>query len=128
MQNKSKSRTDVQWIISSISLAATLGLWGFFASADKKGASVSGQVTLVQPPTDQQQVIVAQPAQAPMLLPGQVLLFQGTAPQAQQLQSVVTTANGSTTVTRRSGGGGGGSTGGTTTKPPAHTGSSKPAP
>ena len=50
MQNKSKSRSDVQWVISSISLAATLGLWGLFASADKKGAGVSGQATLVQPP------------------------------------------------------------------------------
>lgn len=109
MQNKSKSRTDVQWIISSISLAITLGLWALFASAEKRTAGVSGQVTLVSSPTDQQ-VLVTQ--QAPMLLPGQVLLFGGTAPQASQ-QTVITTAGG--TVRRHSGGG----------NPPPSTGSSK---
>ncbi len=123
MQNKSKFHSDVQWVISSVSLAATLGLWGLFASADRKGAGVSGQVTLVQPP-DPQPVVVTQPMQSQTLLPGQVLLFGGTAPQPQQSQTVITTASGSTTVTRRSGGGGGSSGG--ASKPPAHTGSSRP--
>ena len=120
MQNKPKSRTDVQWVISSVSLAATLGLWGLFASADKKGAGVSGQASLVQPSTDTQQAIVTQQPQT--LLPGQVLLFGGTAPQPSQ--TVVTnvgsgSANSGATVKHRSSGG---------TKPPASTGSSKPKP
>src|SRR5512138_4025267 len=86
MQNKPRSRTDVQWVISSVSLAVTLGLWGLFAGHEKKGAGVVGQVA-TDPQTDQQ-VIVTQPQ---MLVPGQVLLFGGTAPQpAQQQQTVVT--------------------------------------
>ncbi len=101
MQNKPKSRTDVQWILSSLSLAVTLGLWGLFASADKKGAGVSGQADLVQPTAEPQQVIITQQSQ--MLLPGQVLLFDGTAPQPQQ-PTVVTTVSGSGGGGHRSGG------------------------
>ncbi len=102
MQNKPKSRTDVQWILSSLSLAVTLGLWGLFTSADKKGAGVSGQADLVQPTTEPQQVVITQQPQ--MLQPGQVLLFNGTAPQQQQ--TVVRTVGGG--GGHRSGGGGGG--------------------
>jgi hypothetical protein len=121
MQNKPKSRTDVQWVISSVSLAATVGMWGLFASADKQGAGVSGQANLVQPTADPpQQVVVSQQPQA--LLPGQVLLFGGTAPQPSQ--SAITTITGTTNntspnVKHRSGGGG---------KPVTSTGSSKPKP
>ena len=107
MQNKPKSRTDVQWVISSLSLAVTLGLWGLFASHEKKVAGVDAQVAVPPQPTEQT-VIVSQP---PQLLPGQKLLFGGTAPQP------------STVIvrTRSRGGGGGGGGGGS-----AHTGSSHP--
>ncbi len=113
MQNKSRARTDVQWILSSLSLAVTLGLWGMFASGAKKGAAVSAQVTLVSPPN---QVILTQP-QAQTLLPGQVLLLGGTAPQSP----TTTTQTVVTSQPRHHGGGGGG--GGA---PAASTGSSHP--
>ncbi len=112
--NKPRTHTDVQWIISSLSLAATLGLWGLFASQEKQGAGVSGQVTFQDPPT-QQQVVVTQQAQPPMLQPGQVLLLGGNVPQPTQ--SPVTTTI--TTTSSRGGGGGGG-------KPSGKTHSSHP--
>ena len=109
--SKSRARTDVQWILSSLSVAITLGLWGLFASDAKRVAGVAGQVTIVPPPDP---IVVTQP-QAQTLLPGQVLLFGGTAPQPQaqvaQPQTVVTTKP------RHKGGGGG---------PAASTGSSHP--
>ncbi len=47
MANKTKNWTDVELIISSISVALTLGFWGLFASRQKVGADVLGQVSLV---------------------------------------------------------------------------------
>ncbi len=112
MVSKSRARTDVQWILSSLSIAVTVGLWGLFASDAKKVAGVAGQVTIGPPPDP---VVVTQP-QAQTLLPGQVLLFGGTGPQPQaqlaQPQTVVTT-----TKPRHKGGGG---------SPAASTGSSHP--
>ncbi len=102
MQNKPRSRTDVQWVISSVSLAVTLGLWGLFVGREKQGAGVAGQVAFTSPQTDQ--VVVTQ-AQPQLLAPGQVLLFGGTAPQAQQTTVTQTIT---TSRTRRGGGGGGG--------------------
>jgi hypothetical protein len=98
MQNKPRSRTDVQWVISSVSLAVTLGLWGLFVGHEKRGAAVAGQVAFTPPQTDQ--VVVTQPQ---LLAPGQVLLFGGTAPQTQQ--TVVTQTSGQNR-SRRGGGGG----------------------
>jgi hypothetical protein len=107
MQNKSRSRTDVQWVISSVSLAVTLGLWGLFAGHEKRGAGVVADAALTLP-TDQP-VVVTQPQ---MLAPGQVLLFGGTAPQPQVQQQVTVTQG------RSKHRGGGGAT--------TSTGSSKP--
>lgn len=113
MQNKSRTRTDVQWIISSVSLAVTLGLWGLLSSGQKKVAGVAGEVQ-VAPPPDQ---VVVTATQTQTLLPGQVLLFGGTSPQpAQTIVKTVTTNSGGST--KRHGGGGGGGA--------ASTGSSRP--
>ncbi len=101
MQNKPRSRTDVQWVISSVSLAVTLGLWGLFVGHEKRGAGVAAQVAFA-PQTDQ--VIVTQ-TQPQLLAPGQVLLFGGTAPQTQQTVITQTVTQGRS----RHGGGGGGS-------------------
>lgn len=103
MHNKSKNWTDIQFIISSISVAITLGLWAVFASQQKTGVGVAGEVVV---PTQGPDPIVAPP---PQLLPGQKLLLGGTAPQPPQ--QIV--------VTKRGGGGkkGGGA---------ATTGSSRP--
>ncbi len=111
MQNKPRSRTDVQWVISSVSLAVTLGLWGLFVGHEKRGAGVAGQVAFASQP---EQVVVTQ-TQPQLLVPGQVLLFGGTAPQTQQ---TVTTQTITQTRTRHGGGGGGGAV--------TSTGSSKP--
>src|SRR5512143_1745395 len=107
MQSKPHNRTDVHWVISSVSLALTLGLWSLFVSQEKRGAGVAGQADVAPQTTDQ--VVITQPQ---MLVPGQVLLFGGTAPQPQQQVTVTQTR------TKHRGGGGGGAT--------TSTGSSKP--
>ena len=82
MHNKSKNWTDVQLIISSISVALTIGFWGLFASREKSGAEVIGEVTV---PTQPDALVSPAPAG---LLPGQKLLFSGISPQSlSQLQT-----------------------------------------
>jgi hypothetical protein len=94
MQSKSpKGWADVQLIIGSISIAFTLGFWSLFTSREK---TVSGVSAMAAMPSQPDPV-----AAAPLtLLPGQKLLFAGTAPQ---VSPVVTN-----TKRRRGGGGGGG--------------------
>jgi hypothetical protein len=74
MQAKKRSWTDVQLIISSISVALTLGFWSLMASREKGVASVIGEASLPETTIDlleeQQQI----------LLPGQVLYLNSVAP------------------------------------------------
>lgn len=106
MQNKSRSRTDIQWVIASVSMAVTLGLWGLIASAQKKVEGVTGEVQIVPPPD---QVVTTTTNQPQTLLPGQVLLLGGTLPQpAQPTQTSQTAVTTTSTRVRRGGGGGGG--------------------
>jgi hypothetical protein len=121
MHNKSKSWTDVQLIISSFSIALTLGFWGIFASREKTVAGVTGQAVVPQQPD----ALVS--SSVPALLPGQKLLFGGANPQ------VLSTIQPQTQVppkqiivpTKKHGGKGGGGGGGGGS-PNAGTGSSHP--
>ena len=118
MHNKSKSWTDVQLIISSFSIAITLGFWGIFASREKPVVGVSGQASFPQQPD----ALVSSPA--PALLPGQKLLFSGTSPQIlTQVQPQATVQPQQIIVPARKHGGKGGGGGG---NPNAGTGSSHP--
>jgi hypothetical protein len=74
MASKTRSWTDVQLIISSVSIALTLGFWGLMASGETRAASVSGKAML---PADPE----APSLDGPMLLPGQTL-FLGASPPA----------------------------------------------
>jgi hypothetical protein len=81
MRNKpsSKSWNEIEMLISAIAIALTLGLWNLFASPKKSDvASVEASTDTPQPTST---VIAITPAPSPMLLPGQVLLLGGTAPQ-----------------------------------------------
>ena len=100
--NKSRNWTDVELIISSVSVALTLGFWGVFASRQKIGADVVGQVSLVPGAGNSLTTASAPPT---VLAPGQTIFFgvstpQPPAPLASQPQP------------RRRGGGGGGRGGG----------------
>lgn len=79
MPNKYRNWTDAELIISSISIALTLGFWGLFASRQKVGADVLGQVSLVSssggPPP------VAATSLPATLVPGQAVFFGATTPQ-----------------------------------------------
>ncbi len=114
MPNKTRNWTDVELIMSSVSIALTLGFWGLFASKQKVGANVLGEVSLVSAPG-------TTTASAPIpttLVPGQVVYFGAGAATPQAPGSVAT----QTQVRHRGGGGGssGGGSGG------AKTGSSHP--
>ena len=70
---KARNWKDAQLIISSISLALTLGLWGLWSSREKNVSGVQGEA-----------VVPSQPETAmpdPMLLPGQTLYLMTPAPQ-----------------------------------------------
>jgi hypothetical protein len=95
-RGKARNWKDIELIVASISVAATLGLWGLWSSPKKTTASVSGVADLPAPPEDPA-------AAAPMLLPGQVLYLGGAAPQAPSQVS-----NQPRQRRKRGGGGGGG--------------------
>lgn len=112
MPNKTRNWTDVELIMSSVSIALTLGFWGLFASRQKTGASVLGQVSLVSGSDTPAAAATSVPA---TLLPGQTIFFGGSATTPQPPPLVA-----SQPQPRRRGGGGGG--GGSA----ASTGSSRP--
>lgn len=79
MQNKSRNWTDVRLIISSISIAVSLGFWGAMASKEKVVASVEGEALLPN----------GSAGPAPMtevLVPGQVILLGAPAPAPASTQ------------------------------------------
>ncbi len=101
MANKSRNWTDVELIISSISIALTLGFWGLFASRQKVGANVVGQVSLVSPSGDPP--AAATTTAVPMtLVPGQTFFFGAATQQAPMALAPQPQPR------RRGGGGGGG--------------------
>jgi hypothetical protein len=118
MSNKSKNWTDVQLIISSFSIAFTLGFWGLFASHERSGTGVAGEVSF---PSQPENVVTT----TPVLLPGQKLIFSGITPQSLQISGTTATQPPQIVVTKKkrsSGSGRGGGGGGGVTS----TGSSKP--
>ncbi len=129
MHNKNKSWNDIKLILSSFSVAITLGIWGVFASQEKSGTGVTGEAAL---PSQPDPLVSAPPSalSSSALLPGQILLFGGTNLQsASQLQQQATAQPTPAIVVRKkhggNGGGGGGSSGsggGAVT----HSGSSHP--
>ncbi len=114
MQNRSKSWADIQMIISSIAVAVTMGFWSLFSSSQKLTAGAAGTANL----SDQSDSSHAT-ASNDMLLPGQVMLLNGSQSPTPAAQQTVPAKKPS--VRRNNGGGGGGSSGGG-----SHTGSSKP--
>jgi hypothetical protein len=95
MNRKSRNWADVQLIISSVSIALTLGLWSLFASREKIAPKVS-EVEVITTPTT-----AAPEPTAVMMAPGQTILLGAPAPQ-------IATTNLTTPKRRKSGGGGGG--------------------
>jgi hypothetical protein len=103
MPNKSKGWTDVQLIISSFSVALTLGFWGLFASHEKSGAGVSGEVSF-QPQSQPDQVV----SSPPFLLPGQKLYLNGLTPSTPQVSGTIPQQPPVVAVPKKRHGGGGG--------------------
>ncbi len=112
MPNKTRNWTDVELIMSSVSIALTLGFWGLFASKQKTGASVLGQVSLVGGSETPAASATAVPS---TLVPGQTIFFGASSATPQPPARVA-----SQPQPRHRGGGGGG--GGSA----ASTGSSHP--
>lgn len=110
MQNKTRNWTDVELIISSVSVALTLGFWGLFASRQKTGADVVGQVALVSSSTNNS--ITSQTGVPTSLVTGQTIFFGAATPPPL--------VSSQPKPRHRGGGGGGGGGGGAA----ASTGSS----
>ena len=105
MANKTRNWTDVELIISSVSMALTLGFWGLFATKEPVGASVVGQVDLTS--AGGPVPVSATTGAVPTLLPGQTLFF-GSA-TAQPLAAPTPLAAQPSPHHKGGGGGGGGS-------------------
>ena len=119
--NKSKSWSDIQMIISSIAVAATMGFWSLFSSNQKLTAGVSGTANLAGQPDPN-----AATANNDVLLPGQVMLL-GSAPQAQASATpYVKVWHGGNNKNSGGSGGGGGSASVGSGGGGSNTGSSKP--
>jgi hypothetical protein len=105
MQNKSKSWADIQMIISSISIAVTLGFWSLFSSSQKVKSGVSADANFPSQP-DPSTI-----SQNDMLVPGQVMLLNGSnlAQQSATPTSQVTQAPAVQRKHKGGGGSGGGS-------------------
>ena len=117
MTNKTRNWTDVELIISSISIALTVGFWGLFASRQKVGADVLGQVSFASGsgvPTPLSTTSVP-----PTLVPGQTVFFGTGLATPQPLAQTA-----SQPKPRRKGGGGSGGGGGGGGGGVAKTGSS----
>jgi hypothetical protein len=116
MQNKSKSWNDIQLVISSISVALTLGLWSYFSSSQKMVAGVTADVNFPNQPDPTAAGAATNPAVSnnDILLPGQVLLLNG-ANLAQPSPATATQTTQSPTVQTKKNKGGGNS-GGSVTK------------
>ncbi len=101
MPNKTRNWTDVELIISSVSIALTLGFWGLFASKQNAQAGIQSQASLVPDPSAQS----AQPTAGipSALAPGQVVFFGASTPMAPTPLAVQPQP-------RHRGGGGGGGT------------------
>jgi hypothetical protein len=126
MPNKNKNWKDIKLILSSFSVAITLGIWSLFASQEKSGTGVTGEAVL---PPQPDPLVSAPPAalSSSVLLPGQILLFGGTNLQSAaqlQLQSQATPQPTPVIVVRKKhggkGGGGGGGGGSVTSSGSSH--------
>ena len=98
--NKSKSWADIQMIISSIAVAATMGFWSLFSSNQKLTAGASGTANLAGQPDPSAATI-----NNDVLLPGQVMLL-GPTQVAGSTQASAPSGGG--VNHHKSGGGGGG--------------------
>lgn len=72
---KAKNWKDVQLIVSSIAMALTLGLWGFWASGEKRMATIQGESKPLPAPEPKVAEV------GPMLMPGQTLYLMTPAPE-----------------------------------------------
>jgi hypothetical protein len=91
MHNKPRNWTDVKLIISSFSIAITLGVWGLFASHEKSGSGVSGVAAVGSQQPDMLVSTNNTTTSPGLLLPGQKLLFGTNLQSATQLQSQLLT-------------------------------------
>ncbi len=107
MQNKSKSWADIQMIISSIAVAVTMGFWSLFSSNQKLTAGATGTANLPGQPDPN-----AATANNDVLLPGQVMLLNGSSAPSGSTQASASAPAASSSNRRNNGGGGGGSSSG----------------
>jgi hypothetical protein len=105
-RNKGRKWKDVQLILSSISVALTLGLWGLWASRARAGEI---KASATEAPTDSSP---AAAAEAPPMLPGQVIYLAGATLQPTPEPVVVSQPDNSKHRRGDKGGGGGGGGGG----------------
>jgi hypothetical protein len=111
-RSKPRNGKDVQLIVSSISVAISLGLWSMWASREESKPAVT---ETPPPPTE----VLATATPAPMLLPGQILYLSTASPQTNS-----PVVNQEKPRRRKGGDGGGGGGGGGGGAADAGTGSS----
>lgn len=102
-RNKGRKWKDVELILSSVSVALTLGLWGLWASRAK---AEEIKATPTFEPTEPPPTATVE---APLMLPGQVIYLAGATPEPTVQPAVVSQPD---KGKHRKGGGKGGGGGG----------------
>ncbi len=102
----SKNWKDIQTVISAVAVSLTIGLWNLVAAPSKTSiGGATGQANLGSQTKSYADITPALP-----LLPGQVLLFQGSVPPGATPTAQPSTISQPTGGGSHKGGGGGGGT------------------
>jgi hypothetical protein len=106
---KLRNWNDVQIMLATISIAATLGLWNVFAEPVKTvTAQVQDEPVTPPPPTTEPSPVAAEPTAMPQILPQTKIMFTQVAPQTSNVVQPQKKKKKKNNNNNNGGGGGGG--------------------
>lgn len=111
MAPKKKNWNDIQMVITTISITATIGMWNMFA-IDAKAKTIEAEKAFIPPAPSETPAPTSTPMPAPTMMVYKPIkiIYGGTPPAPQVVQIAVSAPSSSTGTKPRGGGGGGGNT------------------